>query len=190
MKQPFVMDANLDAILKKFTKYVVSQAKSNLTRKKKNVKGNLYNSIKGDTFVGKNSIGVYFEMEDYGVFQDSGIKGKSSGQSLGTFKDGGFRFGSGSGGGSLTESIKQWVRDRKFQFRNKDEGSKGRFLSYDATAFLITRSIWQKGIKPTRFFSKPFEDGIKRLPDEVVEKYGLDVENKIRKMLNNESSKK
>jgi hypothetical protein len=71
------MDANLDAILKKFTKYVVSQAKSNLTRKKKNVKGNLYNSIKGDTFVGKNSIGVYFEMEDYGVFQDSGVKGKS-----------------------------------------------------------------------------------------------------------------
>lgn len=181
------MDANLDEILKKFTKYVVSQAKSNLTRKKKNVKGNLYNSIKGDTFVGKNSIGVYFEMEDYGVFQDSGIKGKSSGQSLGTFKDGGFRFGSGTGQpGGLTKAIKQWVRDRRFQFKDK---ANGKFMSYDATAFLITRSIWQKGIKPTRFFSKPFEDGIKRLPDEVVEKYGLDVENKIRKMLSNESSK-
>lgn len=181
MIQLFAMDANLDAILNKFTKYVVSQAKSNLTRKKKNVKGNLYNSIKGDTFVGKNSIGVYFEMEDYGVFQDSGVKGKSSGQSLGTFKDGGFRFGSGTGqSGGLTKAIKQWVKDRRFQFKDK---ANGQFMSYDATAFLITRSIWQKGIKPTRFFSKPFEDGIKRLPDEVVEAYGLDVENTIRKSL-------
>jgi len=177
------MDANLEAILKKFTKYVVSQSKSNLTRKKKNVKGNLYNSIKGDTFVSKSqkSIGVYFEMEDYGVFQDSGIKGKSSGQSLGTFKDGGFRFGSGTGqSGGLTKAINQWVRDRRFQFKDK---ANGKFMSYDATAFLITRSIWQKGIKPTRFFSKPFEDGIKRLPDEVVEAYGLDTENTIKKML-------
>jgi hypothetical protein len=175
------MDANLDAILKKFTKYVVSQAKSNLTRKKKNVKGNLYNSIKGDTFVGKNSIGVYFEMEDYGVFQDSGVKGKSSGQSLGTFKDGGFRFGSRTGqSGGLTKAINQWVKDRRFQFKDK---ANGQFMSYDATAFLITRSIWQKGIKPTRFFSKPFEDSIKRLPDEVVEAYALDTENTIRKSL-------
>lgn len=177
------MDANLEAILKKFTKYVVSQSRSNLTRKKKNVKGNLYNSIKGDTFVSKSekSIGVYFEMEEYGVYQDSGIKGKSSGQSLGTFKDGGFRFGSGTGQrGGLTKAIKQWVRDRRFQFRDK---ANGKFISYDATAFLITRSIWQKGIKPTRFFSKPFEDGIKRLPNDVVEAYGLDAENKIRKML-------
>jgi len=182
------MDANLEAILKKFSKYVVSQAKSNLTRKKKNVKGNLYNSIKGDTFVSKSkkSIGLYFEMEEYGVFQDSGIKGKSSGQSLGTFKDGGFRFGSGTGQkNGLRDGIKQWVKDKKIQFKQKSGmGVKGQFLSYDETAFLITRSIWQKGIKPTRFFSKPFEDGIKRLPDEVVEAYGLDTEKTIRTSLN------
>jgi hypothetical protein len=113
-------------------------------------------------------------MEDYGAYQDSGVKGKSSGNSLNTFKQGGFRFGSGTGEkGGLTKGINQWVKDRRFQFKNKENG---KFLSYEQTAFIITRSIWQKGIKPTRFFSKPFEVGFERLPDELIEAYGLDVE--------------
>ena len=172
----------LDKILKKFTKYVVSQARANLTRKDKNVKGKLYKSIKGDTFVGKGSIGVYFEMEEYGVYQDQGVKGKNGKfPSLSDFKQGGFRFGSGTGKkGGLKAGILEWVKARGIQFKNK---ANGQFLSYDATAFIITRSVYQKGIKPSRFFSKPFEDGIKRLPDEVVEAYGLDTESTIRKAL-------
>ena len=163
--------------LSKFTKYVVSQSRANLTRKNKNVKGKLYDSIKGESTTSKNSIGIYFEMEDYGAYQDSGVKGKSSGNSLSTFKQGGFRFGTGTGKeGGLTEGINQWVKDKRLQFKSKDEGSKGRFLSYEQTAFIITRSIWQKGIEATRFFSKPFEVGFERLPEELVEAYALDVE--------------
>jgi hypothetical protein len=161
-------------VLTKFSKYVVSQSRANLTRKDKNVKGNLYKSIKGETFTGKNSIGLYFEMEEYGAYQDSGVKGKSSGNSLSTFKQGGFRFGSGTGKeGGLTEGINQWVKDRRFQFKDRETG---RFLSYEQTAFIITRSIYQKGIEATRFFSKPFEVGFERLPEELVEAYALDVE--------------
>jgi hypothetical protein len=161
-------------VLTKFTKYVVSQSRANLTRKNKNVKGKLYDSIKGESTTSKNSIGIYFEMEDYGAYQDSGVKGKSSGNSLSTFKQGGFRFGSGTGKkGGLTEGINQWVKDRRFQFKDNESG---RFLSYEQTAFIITRSIYQKGIEATRFFSKPFEVGFERLPDELVEAYALDVE--------------
>jgi hypothetical protein len=153
---------------------VVSQSRANLTRKDKNVKGNLYKSIKGETFTGKNSIGLYFEMEEYGAYQDSGVKGKSSGNSLSTFKQGGFRFGSGTGKeGGLTEGINQWVKDRRFQFKDNETG---RFMSYEQTAFIITRSIYQKGIEASRFFSKPFEVGFERLPNELVEAYALDVE--------------
>jgi hypothetical protein len=160
--------------LSKFTKYVVSQSRANLTRKDKNVKRRLYDSIKGEATTSKNSIGIYFEMEEYGAYQDSGVKGKSSGNSLSTFKQGGFRFGTGTGKkGGLTEGINQWVKDRRFQFKDNESG---RFLSYEQTAFLITRSIYQKGIEATRFFSKPFEVGFERLPDELVEAYGLDVE--------------
>lgn len=161
-------------VLTKFTKYVVSQSRANLTRKNKNVKGKLYDSIKGESTTSKNSIGLYFEMEDYGAYQDSGVKGKSSGNSLSTFKQGGFRFGSGTGKkGGLTEGINQWVKDRRFQFKDNESG---RFLSYEQTAFIITRSIYQKGIEATRFFSKPFEVGFERLPEELVEAYALDVE--------------
>jgi len=161
-------------VLTKFTKYVVSQSRANLTRKNKNVKGKLYDSIKGESTTSKNSIGLYFEMEDYGAYQDSGVKGKSSGNSLSTFKQGGFRFGTGTGKkGGLTEGINQWVKDRRFQFKDNESG---RFLSYEQTAFIITRSIYQKGIEATRFFSKPFEVGFERLPEELVEAYALDVE--------------
>lgn len=160
--------------LSKFTKYVVSQSRANLSRKDKNVKRKLYDSIKGESVTSKNSIGLYFEMEEYGAYQDSGVKGKSSGNSLSTFKQGGFRFGTGTGKkGGLTEGINQWVKDRRFQFKDNESG---RFLSYEQTAFIITRSIWQKGIEATRFFSKPFEVGFDRLPEDLVEAYALDVE--------------
>jgi hypothetical protein len=173
----------LEDSLKKFSKYVVSQSRANLTRKDKNVKRKLYDSIKGETFVGPNSIGMYFSMEDYGVFQDKGVKGKSSSAKAPSSP---YRFGSGSssGGIGLTASIRQWVKDRRFQFRSKEEGSKGRFLSYESTAFLISRSIWHTGIKPSEFFTKPFEVAFKKLPDELIKAYGLEVDKLLKQSLN------
>ena len=49
-------------------------------------------------------------------------------------------------------------------------------MSYEQTAQLITRSIYLKGTKPTLFFSKPFEKGFEKLPQDLVEAYGLDIE--------------
>lgn len=168
----------LNKVLSKFTKYVTTQAKANLTRGDKNVKKGLYNSIKGEPFVGKNSIGIYFEMLNYGEFQDLGVKGKSSSNKA---PNSPFRFGSGTGAkGGLTKGINEWVRNRGFQFRDRKTG---KFMSYENTAFLITRSIYQKGIKPSRFFSKPFEVAFKKLPDEVIEAYALDLEKLIKQTL-------
>ena len=45
-----------------------------------------------------------------------------------------------------------------------------------ASAFLIRNSIWNKGIATTNFFERPFELAFAKLPDELVESYGLDVE--------------
>jgi hypothetical protein len=164
--------------LSKFSKYVTTQAKANLTRKGKNVKSKLYNSIKGETFVGKNSIGVYFEMEDYGTFQDLGVKGATSSQKA---PNSPYRFGSGSGqAGGLRKGIDEWVRAKRFQFRDNNTG---RFMSYEQTAFLVTRSVYNKGIEASRFFSKPFEVAFAKLPDEVTEAYGLDLDKLIKDSL-------
>jgi hypothetical protein len=47
-------------------------------------------------------------------------------------------------------------------------------MSYQSTAWLITRSIYSKGIKPSLFFTKPFEAAYKNLPNVLIEKYGLE----------------
>ncbi len=169
----------LNKVLSKYVKYVVTQAKANLTRKDKNASKKLHSSIKGNSKVSKNSIGIYFEMEEYGAFQDLGVKGKASSRKA---PESPFRFGSGTGRkGGLTNAILEWVKLKRIQFKDKNSS---RFMSYESTAFIITRSIYQTGIKPSRFFSKPMEDGFKKLPDDVIEAYGLDSEKLIKQALN------
>ena len=166
------MDAiKTQSTLDSFIKYVVQQSKSNLSKKDKNVSKQLYNSIAGKASAKKNSIEAYFEMESYGMFQDKGVKGKFSSAKA---PNSPFRFGSGTGKkGGLTSGIENWVTRRRLQFKDRETG---KFLSYKQTAFMITKSIYAKGMKPTEFFSRPFELAFKKLPEELIEAYGLDVE--------------
>ena len=160
--------------LDNFKKYVIQQSRSNLTKGDKNVNKKLYNSINGEAISSKNSLGLYFEMEEYGTFQDLGVKGKKSSAKA---PNSPYQFGTGRGKkGGLTEGINKWVRARRFQFRDK----KGKFTSFESTAFMITRSIYNKGIKPSFFFTKPFEKAFERLPNDIIEAYGLDVETLIK----------
>jgi hypothetical protein len=46
-----------------------------------------------------------------------------------------------------------------------------------ALGWAIARSVYKKGIKPSLFFTKPFEAAFERLPEEMVESYGLTIEN-------------
>jgi len=161
--------------LEAFNKYVIQQARTNLTKGNKNVSKKLYDSLKSKTKVNPNSIENYIEMEEYGQYLDLGVKGKVSGQRA---PNSPFKYGSGTGRkGGLTEGIRGWVKARRFQFRNRENG---KFMSYEQTAQLITRSIYLKGTKPTLFFSKPFEKGFERLPDELIKAYGLDLESFIK----------
>ena len=154
--------------LDRFRDHVIGQAKRNLTTKDKNVSKRLYNSLKGEVKAFPNSIGMYFSMEEYGAYQDLGVKGRKSSSKA---PESPYRFGSGTGKrGGLTEGMQKWVERRRIQFRNKD----GKFMSYKSTAWVMTRSIYAKGIKPSLFFTKPFEAAYKNLPEELIEKYGLE----------------
>lgn len=156
--------------LNDFGRYLVRESRKNLTRKGKKDTGSLYDSLSYKVNVSKNSFEFSFLMSEYGKFQDKGVRGASS--SLKAPKSP-YKFGSGKGKkGGLTNAIDKWVRRKRFQFTNK----KGKFLSYEQTAKLITRSIYLKGIEPTNFYSRPFELGFKRLPDELIESYSLDIE--------------
>lgn len=170
------------ASLEKFAKGVVQQARSNLTREKKNVTGNLYNSLQYEIEANPNSLALRWKLNElapYWKFQDYGVKGKSSSTKA---PNSPFRFGTGSGmAGGLSRAIEKWVAARRFQFRDK----KGRFLSYDSTAFLISRSIYNKGIKTTSFFTRPFQLKFEQLPQEIALAYALELADFLRFTLQN-----
>ena len=64
--------------LNKFGQFVIQQARSRLTKGDKNVNKKLYNSLEYKPFNRGDSIGVEFYMEQYGKFQDQGVKGTKS----------------------------------------------------------------------------------------------------------------
>lgn len=149
--------------LNNFAKYVIQQSRANLTRQGKNVDSKLYNSLDKQIEVGANSFRLSFLMEDYGAYQDKGVSG--------TQKKYNTPF-SYKGKRPPLKPITDWVKKRRFQFRKED----GKFMSFQSTSYLVRNSIYKKGIKPSLFFTKPFEAAFERLPDELVEAYGLDLE--------------
>jgi hypothetical protein len=159
-----------------FRDYVIREAKDNLKRTGHNNTSSLANSLKGEIVSDDKYAIVAFKMNYYGTFVDLGVKGKTSSTKA---PDSPYKFGSGKGkgNGGLTKGIQKWVRQKGFQFRSREEGSKGRFLSYESTAYLITRAIFNKGIKPSLFFTKPFEAGYKKYIDvDLLKAFGQDID--------------
>ena len=166
---------NVDEIVTKYAKYVVQQSKSNLTKDKKGG-GDLYNSVSYKIEKSQDDFLLDFLMEDYGAFVDRGVKGKTSTYPETSAALSKFQYGSGTGQkGGLTKGINAWLKKKRFQFRDKQ----GRFMSYESMTYLIARSIYNKGLKANLFFTKPFEAGLKRLPDDLIKGFALDIEDAI-----------
>jgi hypothetical protein len=157
--------------LNDFAKYVIQQSRSNLTKGGKNVDKKLYNSLDKEIQVGANSFRIAFLMENYGNFQDKGVSG--------TQKKYNTPFSYKTKRPPI-KPITDWVTKKRFQFRKED----GKFMSYKSTAYLIAGGILKNGIKPSLFFTKPFEAAFKNLPNELVEAYGLDVEQFLQYTIN------
>jgi hypothetical protein len=147
--------------LDKFKAYVISESRKNLTRLKKNSSKKLYNSLRGDAKVMPNSFSMDFFMEDYGHFQDKGVSGVVKKY------DTPYNYTTKM---PPTRSLDKWIVRRGIAPRGKN----GKFVSRQGLKFAIARSIFKNGIKPSLFFTKPFEAAYKRLPSELVNKFGLD----------------
>lgn len=142
---------NTKKALDKFGKYLVKESRKNLTRKKKNVTNSLYESLDFDVKAMPSSFSFDFLMNEYGEWVDKGRK---------------------AGKNPPFSPLRKWVQDRRIQFRS----NKGKFQSYDQTAWAIVKSIGKKGIPASNFYSRPFNLGYAKLPNEIVEAYALDVE--------------
>jgi hypothetical protein len=150
--------------LNKFAKYVIQQSRSNLSKSGKNVSKELYNSLDYDLNVSKNSFSLSILMEDYGVFQDKGVSGTEKKYNT-PFKYTNKR--------PPASAFSNWVV-RKGLKGTRD--AKGRFVSRKGLMFAVANSVFKKGIKPSMFFTKPFEKAFKGLNEELIQAYALDVE--------------
>ena len=150
-------------ILENFRDYVIQQARSNLSRLQKNSSRKLYDSIQGEIKAMPNSLRLYFDMEEYGFYQDKGVSGTKRKY------DTPFSYTNKM---PPPKAFDKWIVKKGIAPRKKD----GKFTTRKGLQFAIARSIFEKGIKPSLFFTKPFEKAFKNLPDEMIEAYGLEAE--------------
>lgn len=159
--------------LSEFRDYVVSQAKQNLASQNKNTFGNLSKALDNSYVkVSKNSFELAFTMPKYGEFQDKGVSGVE------TKYDTKFSYKSKGGARGLKgmpppKAFDKWIVKKGIAPRDKN----GKFISRDGLKFLIAKKIFLHGIKPSLFFTRPFEEGFKKYIDVELEKaFALDVE--------------
>jgi hypothetical protein len=149
--------------LEKFKNAVIKESRNNLKNMRKDTFGKLSKSLRGQVKVSKNSFEFDFMMEEYGIYQDkgvSGIKKKYNTPHKYTNKM------------PPTKALDKWIVKKGIAPRD----DKGKFLSREGLKFAIARKIYINGIKPSLFFTKPFEKYYKRLPSQLITKYGLDLD--------------
>lgn len=163
---------NLERYLNSFGKYIVKQSRTNLTKAKKNVSKNLYNSINFKVVTTTEGFTVQFFMADYGTFIDKGVSGNKQQRS---YKDytgktviSPYKYTTKQPPSRLLD---KWIVKRGIAPR--DEG--GRFVSRKSISFLIARSIKVKGIKSTSFFQRPMQLGLENFGKDILKALKEDI---------------
>ena len=155
-------------VLNQFGQYVISQAKRNLSIKKKNSSKDLYKSLGYNVQEFSNSILLEFLMNDYGAYQDKGVKGKKS--TYPESKKSPLQYKRNM---PPIQTIADWAQSRNIRLRDE----KGRFErgNYKTIGFLFARSIMEKGIRASMFFTKPFEKAFENLPKDIMNSFEKDI---------------
>lgn len=162
-----------EKVLNEFADSVFREAERNL--KNKNNTRSLVNSFDGNIKVSENSIQLGLTMADYGFYQDEGVKG------VGGVRKTTSRFNKKNNKGKMW---KQNAKNSRFSFKkpsinihgsNKGIGIGGWAKSKGLNAYAVARSVAMQGIKPSKFMTKAIEKEFKTLPDELIEAYGLDI---------------
>ena len=159
------------AALDSFAKSVIKQAKGNLARHKKNrfITGNQSGELSNSLGYKSSGLNLQFYMADYGMFVDEGVKGKKS--NYPENRNSRFSFNSKR---PPMQPLADWAKKKNIRLRD----AKGKFKkgNYKTIGFILAKSIFEKGIKASFFFTKPFEQGFEKLPNELVDKFALDID--------------
>jgi hypothetical protein len=167
----------LKQILEEFAQHVIDGAKRNLKTKGKNTSNKLTESLDYNIKVSKNSIQLDILGEDYLSFIDKGVSGiKKKYNTPFSYKSKG-----GLKGMPPPSAFDKW----NIKKGRADRDEKGRFLTRKQLNFKTAVGVFYYGIEPSKFFTTPFENAFKSLPDEIIEAYGLDVDSFMELTLKN-----
>jgi hypothetical protein len=185
-----VVTQNTERVLRQFAERVIKAARLNLgatrtityndgkkKRRRQVSSGKLKDSLDYSLTTGVHLL-MSFTMEDYGKYIDEGVDGTK-------YKvPNGSRFGF-DGKQPPKSSIRTWMAQKKVKLRDlktnsfkslqgMDAAQKDK--QYDQAAFLISRSIKQRGIPKSEFFQAPFRLEFDKLPEEVLQAISMDVD--------------
>ena len=177
--------------MQNYANYVVREARNNLAKEGK-AGGQLDKSLGFELKQNRSSKGkfesgynVEFFMEDYGIYQDLGVKGiggqRKTGKNKGVAfenkgKGGKFQFKKGVPNRSMIKSLNTWIKRKGIKGRNEKTG---RFITNQSLSFAIAKSVFHTGIKRSLFFTKPFEAGITKYDNDIANAYGDDILRKL-----------
>ena len=167
----------LKKTLQKIGKIWRKNARISLRKQDKVNTGALYNSM--SVTVGEDDEGYFVNITPqvhYWEFVDKGVQGAS--RNIFTRQsESPFKFGSGKGPRGLRGAIDKWVVQKNIE---GTRDAQGRFVTRKSMVFMISRAIYNRGLKPTFFIS----DTRKRLKVKALQWLGLalgqDVANAVR----------
>lgn len=157
--------------LEVFAQTVIKQSKGNLSRHRNNkfitgsASGDLEGSLGYDLKVNPNSFSLEFYMQEYGMYQDEGVRGAES--TYPKSRNSRFQYKKMPLNNEARQSLKKWI---------KQKGLEG---NINSLTYVIARSIYRKGLRASFFFTKPFENAFLKLPEELIEKFALDIDDFI-----------
>ena len=166
----------LERYLNSFGKYIIKQSRSNLSRKKKNVSKELYNSLEFKVVKTTKGFSVQFFMADYGTFIDKGVSGTKKINEYNTYD--GRRVESPYKYRSKRPPMKvfdKWIIRRGIAPRD----DKGKFISRKSLQYLIANKIYTQGIKGISFFQRSLQLGLKDFYNQVGNAIKKDIINTI-----------
>jgi hypothetical protein len=170
-----VDNKNLDIALEIWGNKLINQAKRNLIKQKKPDTGKLARSMKAKAENGVLSI----YMEEYGIAVDTGRDGKNKKQNANSI------FGkSARAAWPPVSAIKKWINTKPVKPRNLNNKK----ISVDSLTYVIGRSIYNKGIKPSLFFTDAFETELPGIGDFIVKAFAEDIEGLLNDLQNIETT--
>ena len=166
------MFTNVKRELLDFKNKVQKNARRNI--KKKSSSGALQQSIKGSVKKTKKGFEVPFEMLEYGMYVDQGVKGKGGKKADGTswklkkVTTKSFKYKKKM---PPTKAFDKWTIKRGLSPRN----SKGQFTSRESLKFALQKHVFHTGLETTLFFTRPFERQLKILQKNLFDAFGKDI---------------